>query len=386
MLRFKQFISEDASHNHAKGVSAEIHTGYHLMAQHGIPVTDHRDPEAMTKADQENRRRLGDDRHDKVKANSGKIASAIGEYLKTKGVTIPGKKGKTKIDLAKSQPGSKVSWTSQAGDIGRATGHDEGQENPSDIVLTHHDGKNKIPVGVSLKYGKNPGLRSPGHGDMQKMLNTDKLKDSEGKSLTDKINDEKRKIGEKVDQHITPLLKSTKVGDRKDETKLRKRQHESGEVHDPKFSDAVDKGFSAANEHRKKMAKHYADAFNHPENDHHTRRAFVKRMMGIEDTKFPVIKAHYDEKKDKVHVSDPKEQFENMDTHFHHYSAEAGGEKSDGKSGITIYGHHHDGTKHKIFSIQHKFSSGAYTGEVNSSGQAGAAVKKYGESPYKGEH
>lgn len=386
MLRFKQFIIENASHNHAKGVSAEIHTGYHLMVQHGIPVTDHRDPDAMSKADQENRNRLGDEKHDTVKANSGAIAKAIGDHLRTKGVSVPGKKGKMKIDLNKSQPGSKVSWTSQAGDIGRATGHDEGQENPSDIVITHHDGKRKTPVGVSLKYGKNPGLRSPGHGDMQKMLQTDKIKDKDGKSLTDKINAEKDKIGEKIDKHVTPLLKSKSVKDKKAETKLRKIQHESGEVDDPKFNDAVEKGFSEANQHRKNMAKHYATAFNHSTNTHEHRRAFVRRMMGIEDTKFPVIKAHYDEKKNKVHVTDPKEQFDNMDTHFHHYSAEAGGEGSDGKSGITIYGHHHDGTKHKIFSIQHKFSSGAYSGEVNSSGQAGAAVKKFGENPYKGEH
>ena len=151
MLTFREhldldFLAEDVSPND-KGVLHELLTGKAL--NNG----EHMSPEAKSE-------------HDKIKSritdeeyqNHVKMAEGTAHALRKKFGDI-----------------KSAHWSSKPGDIAKITGvHETQQENPSDIILKHHDGGH---TGVSLKitqkkHQKIP-VGNPGIGQTDKALGTD---------------------------------------------------------------------------------------------------------------------------------------------------------------------------------------------------------------------
>jgi hypothetical protein len=379
MQKFKFWMNESVNHltesiNDAKGKTSEIATADALAAR-GIKMVHYRDPEKGSEIEMAKQKsKLGNKLHKEVLKNSAKIADAIHAHIKsTHG-----------IDIDDAGPRSSVAWTSQAGDIGRHTGHDEGQENPSDIVVSHDHGRTVSHFGWSLKYGKQPGLRSPGHKDMQDTLGMNKenrakingqsdWKESGRKGLV-------RRIGERVQQETSRVLKSKAKKDQKYEARQRLKDHESGEAHDPEFHEAYTKAVNASSAMRSNLIKHYHHGFNDATQEQ--RKTFVGKMMGISDTNFPVYKAHYDEKKDKVHVShpagdfdaahDPKKGKSHVVDYFSRHASEDGGQGTT----MHIYARTNTNDHHKVMSIQVKHNSGVYSPVGFSVGALGAGFKK----------
>ena len=374
MLRFKQFVTESVllyeSDNDAKGKTAEIHTAFALSHHHGIPVADYREKlKGISSVDAEQKKKLGEKKHQEIKDNTQKIAQAVTEHIKKH----------HKVDISKVEKHSSVAWTSQAGDIGKHTGHDEGQENPSDIIISHHDGKKMRHFGVSIKYGKAPGLRSPGHKDMQNILN---MPDEHRKTISRAQKHISDRVEHELGGHLSGSTKITK----KKELKKRIKDHESGKKHDSEVAAAHKKASDASLAIRSNIISHYHRAFNSATPAQ--RAKFVRKMLGAEKSKFTVLKAHYNEKNGKVHVSNPAEEFDKFHKHVESYHSEHEGDKpgqENKATSHTIYAKmkndHPDGKTWKkgqsvkIFTHQQKHHSGVFTPVGGNIGAPGAALK-----------
>jgi hypothetical protein len=372
MLKFKQYIlnekaGETGNINDAKGKTNEIETAKGLAAVADSHPIDYRGE--LERSHHINNRAhdiLGDEYHSKVKDNTHAAIPHILHHLKTH----------YDMDLSKPQKDTKVAWTSQDGDIKAFTGKDD-PGNPSDVMI-RHGGKH---VGISCKYGKNPGLGSPGHGALQKTLGMPK---EEGDSINRMKKHLTSRVHEVLSSHIDPSLKSN---DKKNQLKKYIAQDKEGLL-EPHVQKSVDAAASASTAIRANMVSKYAKHFNAA--DPGTKEKFVRHMLNVQKTVHPMIKVHVDEK-GKTTIADPHKEFENFHSHVNTdhpsggYEAVHDHDQTAGKTPTQMHIHAHmkgHDKPVKVATMQIKHNSGLYTATGASIGAAGSSLKKFGKAPY----
>ena len=160
MLSFKDFITEAAKGGQgavaaSKGVAYETALSRGLT-HHGGFAEQHKDENGMTAEQAHGHTMAKLPEHEKkhIEKSIDPSVKAIRAHL-AKEHGIPEK-----------DPIS-VHWTSKPGQVAKTTGHAGDHSNPSDLVI--HHGKSNKHVGLSLKFGSKPGLRSPGLEDLHKL-------------------------------------------------------------------------------------------------------------------------------------------------------------------------------------------------------------------------
>lgn len=237
-------------------------------------------------------------------------------------------------------------WTSKPGQVAKVTKQKE-ENNPADGVVTNSRGQH---LGISFKYGENPGLRSPGLKDLA--------------TLTGHKHNQ-----EDIDEHKDSLVKMMGKHVSADTQKLRHREFRAAQKN-PKAAKQVEAVKEASRQYRSKMASDYASAFNNQTREHHTHA--VRRLLNAESTPTPVIKVHHDPVKNTTSISDPVREFNNLDAKTKKYSAKASGTK------MHIYAHTHDGETHHVATVGIKDKNSPMTnivGAVVHGSGYGEAVK-----------
>lgn len=378
MIRFKTFsIQLDESkrsggqseENDPKAKVNETETALHLARMHGATAVDYRKPgETASDINKSAKAKLSPERATAVTAHSQSLAQHITDHLRDH----------HGIDLAKGGKNTKVAWTSQAGDVEKFSGKKD-DNNPADIMVKHGDGH---AIGFSLKYGKKPGLASPGHERMQSLLKMPK-------ESREKITRARKAVQERVTQELehTGHISAPTVGAKKKQYKALVAAHENGTA-TPDQSKALDRAHGATNAIRSNMASRYAQSFNDlgdHKAGHAQKTKFVRSMLNAEKTANPLYHAHVAEKTGKVTIKNPQQQFDNMHSHVKRYYAKHGDENEQGGTTFHIYAETHGGTHHKICSVQMKHNSSVYSSIGASVGAAGAGVEHLGKKPYAGD-
>jgi len=342
MLRFTQFVVEDfdfilessgsGSDAANKGPAFELS----LMRQaHGGKHPDkHPNEEGLSPAEahKEYHGRLSAERSKEIETAAKGAHQVLRDHLE-------------KTKFAKKNEPISATWTSKPGQLARTTGNKKDKDNPGDTVLTNARGKH---IAVSIKYGANPGLRSPGLKDISKMLKHPHDQDS-------------------IDSHkegLTKMMGSHVRGSTQAERNNEFREAEKN----PKAAAKVAKVKAESHNFRSGLASQYASAFNTnlSHSDHHD---VVRRLLNAEPSGTKLIKLHHNPKTGTTSISDPVDEFERIHANTHHYSAEARGAK------MHIYSHTHDGRKLHIATLSIKDKSSPMT-NIAGSVQTGSGYKK----------
>jgi len=424
VLRFKQFITENAaqsdSHDYEHGEDRtqndptaktnEITVGQHIAKAAG-GVLQHSRSEGKSPDDilKETKKTLGNAKHaEVVKASQRHADDCINHLEKEHGIKIGAKNTHTTVH-----------WTSQAGDIGKATEgrHNDDQSNPSDIVISHTDEHGTVHHhGISLKYGASPGVKNPGIGSMMndtgvkeedqgkiKRAMMAKRKDSEG-------NDAPGHLAHRLHQELlghhdyqNPDGKTTKAFIKKKVSALTKeldrrrkankaagkdQDHDShkwtNELQD--FAPRHDRASAASRSLRSNAIGKMAAAFNKNANkvkqkgDKKARgkqSEQVKSLLNSSTSKsgMRVMLSHHNPAKGTTENHNPSDHFDKTDAMIHHYSIRHGTGDSSNSSTATIMAHPtHDHAGIPVATLGLKHNSGLATGVV---GNTSKPTKKW---------
>lgn len=320
---YEEFLSEElktGSKANSAGVAFETKTLKRLNG--GQHPKLHPDENGMSPEEAHNHHssNIEPEEHAKVESGAQQAHHAIIEHMVKTGFV-----GSTK-------EGVSTHWTSKPGQVSKVTGKDE-KNNPADGVVTNKEGRH---LGISFKYGENPGLRSPGLKDLASLTGH-----SHNQS---RIDDHKKSLVKMMGKHVTSENQSE-----------RNKQFREAEKN-PKAAKHVEAVKNASREFRSQMASDYATAFNQQSHEHHQHA--VRRLLNAEATDTPVIKVHHDPKKNKTSISDPVGEFSKLDSKTSHYTAKASGTK------MHVYAHTHDGETHHIATIGIKDKSSPMTNIV----------------------
>jgi len=237
-----------------------------------------------------------------------------------------------------------ATWTSRPGQLSKVSGHAGDKNNPGDALLSTSKGKH---FAISLKVGEKPGLRSPGLKDLNKM----------GKIPEHRAAESQRNI----DTHKEHLVAMANRGSGKSKLITGSNQNERNTQFralekSPQHADRVAKVKKASSDFRSGLASHYATHFNNL--SHEDKTHAVKRLMNAEETPTPVIKAHYDTKKNKVNISSPHDEFNTMHSKVKHYNFSSKG------TYMHVHAEDQNGKQHHIAKISFKDKSSPMTNIV----------------------
>jgi hypothetical protein len=237
-----------------------------------------------------------------------------------------------------------ATWTSRPGQLSKVSGHAGDKNNPGDALLSTSRGKH---FAISLKVGEKPGLRSPGLKDLNKMA---KIPEHIASTKQHEIDTHKESLvglANKGTGKAKPI-----TGTNQNERNTQFRAIEKSPAH-AKNVEAVKK---SSLDFRTGLASHYAGHFS--KLSHADKSHAVQRLMNAEETPTPVIKAHYDTKKNKVHISSPVGEFKNMHekTRNYHFSSKG--------TYMHVHAEDHNGKMHHIAKISFKDKSSPMTNLV----------------------
>lgn len=237
-----------------------------------------------------------------------------------------------------------ATWTSRPGQLSKVTGHAGDKNNPGDTLLSTSKGKH---FAISLKVGEKPGLRSPGLKDLNKMAKIPEHTANESQHA--------------IDTHKEHLVSMANKGTGKNKLITGTNQNERNAQFraiekSPEHSERVAKVKKASSDFRTGLASHYATHFNNL--SHEDKTTAVKRLMNAEETPTPVIKAHYDTKKNKVNISNPHEEFNTMHSKVKHYNFSSKG------TYMHVHAEDANGKQHHIAKISFKDKSSPMTNIV----------------------
>jgi hypothetical protein len=237
-----------------------------------------------------------------------------------------------------------ATWTSRPGQLAKVSGHAGDKNNPGDALLSTSKGKH---FAISLKVGEKPGLRSPGLKDLNKMA---KVPEHDAEVKQTEIDTHKESlvgIANKGSGKSKPI-----TGTNQNDRNTQFRAIEKSPEHATKVA-AIKK---SSQDFRSGLATHYANHFS--KLSHADKSSAVQRLMNAEETPTPVIKAHYDTKKNKVHISSPVGEFNTMHekTRNYHFSSKG--------TYMHVHAEDHNGKMHHIAKISFKDKSSPMTNIV----------------------
>jgi len=237
-----------------------------------------------------------------------------------------------------------ATWTSRPGQLSKVSGHAGDKNNPGDALLSTSKGKH---FAISLKVGEKPGLRSPGLKDLNKMA---KIPEHHAEVKQAEIDTHKESlvgIANKGAGKSKPI-----TGTNQNDRNTQFRAIEKSPEHATKVA-AIKK---SSQDFRSGLATHYANHFS--KLSHVDKSHAVQRLMNAEETPTPVIKAHYDTKKNKVHISSPVGEFNTMHekTRNYHFSSKG--------TYMHVHAEDHNGKMHHVAKISFKDKSSPMTNIV----------------------
>lgn len=157
MLKFSNFMLEAAAGAEidAKGKLHELLVGHYLQGGKHMEKHADKNGDSPEEAFNKIKQRVSPEDFSQINARAKAAAEDIKSHFASRG-----------------KPISKVSWTSQPGDIERATGIKASQhDDPSDIILHHSDGTHTgISLKVSDKKNKKVPIANIGAGTMDKQV------------------------------------------------------------------------------------------------------------------------------------------------------------------------------------------------------------------------
>lgn len=320
---YEEFLSEElktGSKANSAGVAFETKVLRNLNG--GQHPKLHPDENGMTPAEAHAHHtgNLEPEHHAQVESGAAQAHQVVREHLVKSGFL------KSKNEAVDTH------WTSKPGQVSKVTGKEE-KNNPADGVVTNKKGQH---VGISFKYGENPGLRSPGLKDLAKITGHEHNQKQ--------IDEHKKNLVKMMGEHVTSSKQSEQ-----------NKQFRAAEK-EPKAAKHVEAVKEASRQFRTKMASDYATAFNKQSHEHHG--VAVRRLLNAESSDTPVIKVHHDPKKNKTTISDPVSEFNKLHSNTSHYSAAASGTK------MHVYAHSHEGKKYHIATIGIKDKSSPMTNIV----------------------
>jgi hypothetical protein len=234
-----------------------------------------------------------------------------------------------------------TTWTSKPGQLSRTVGVDD-PDNPSDIVLSTRDRSKH--VGVSLKFGEKPGLRSPGVKDLSSMAGI--------KHFQPDIDSHKEELVKDMGKHVSGVNQNE-----------RNDQYRAAEKGSPAAKTAAAKVKSKSLMFRSSMAARYAAGFS--KLSHEKATDAVRRLMNAEKTNTNYIKLSHNPKNGKTDISDPVADFDKMHGKVKKYHFSSKGMYTD------VHAEDKDGNLHHVLRIGIKDKSSPMTNIVGSVAHAG---------------
>jgi len=232
-------------------------------------------------------------------------------------------------------------WTSKPGQLSRTVGVED-RDNPSDIVLSN---KNKSEhVGISLKFGENPGLRSPGVKDLAALTGI--------RHFQSEIDAHKENLIKQMGKHVS--------GANQNERNNQFRTAEKGSPAAKKAAAAVK---SESLLFRSSMASRYAAGASKLTHEQATNT--IRRLMNAEETNTNYLKLSHNPKNGKTEISDPVADFKKMHNNVKKYFFTSSG------SYMHVHALDKNGEKHHILKVNIKDKSSPMTNIVGSVAHAG---------------
>lgn len=234
-----------------------------------------------------------------------------------------------------------TTWTSKPGQLSRTVGVED-PDNPSDIVLSN---KNKSEhVGISLKFGEKPGLRSPGVKDLASMTGI--------KHFQPEIDAHKEELVKHMGKHV----KGSNQNERNDEYRAAEKGSPAA-----KKAAALVKQKSLA--FRSSMASRYAAGAS--KLSHEKATDTVRRLMNAEKTNTRYLKLSHNPKNGKTEISDPIADFDKMHSKVKKYHFSSNGMYMD------VHAEDKKGNLHHVARVGIKDKSSPMTNIVGSVAHAG---------------
>jgi hypothetical protein len=234
-----------------------------------------------------------------------------------------------------------TTWTSKPGQLSRTVGVDD-PDNPSDIVLSTRDRSKH--VGVSLKFGEKPGLRSPGVKDLSSMAGI--------KHFQSDIDSHKEELVKDMGKHVSGANQNE-----------RNDQYRAAEKGSPAAKTAAAKVKSKSLMFRSSVAARYAAGFS--KLSHEKATDAVRRLMNAEKTNTNYIKLSHNPKNGKTDISDPVADFDKMHGKVKKYHFSSKGMYTD------VHAEDKEGNLHHVLRIGIKDKSSPMTNIVGSVAHAG---------------
>lgn len=344
MITFKQLIAEAAEITalyeakaaednesgkkaDAKGKAFEIEFARNMHPKKQYP-THYRDEDGKRPEEiaAHLRELFGDERYNQISEHARIAAEHYRDHLHEQG------------HLKRSENPDIIAWTSQRSDHKSFTGKEDPNAN-ADVMFR----KGRKYRGISLKYGAKPGLRSPGIKDLSAMM---------------KVNHEA--VQNQIDGHMDDVHEGMKKHIKSTTAKARHEEFKEIVANgSPAAKKAAEVALQKSRDFRAGMVHTYVNGFNKLKPEEALNA--VRRLSSSENTMFDHDKVHFDDKKGKVHISHPVNDFATIQSKVKHFSAEARG------GYMIVHAHGHDGKKHQLLrvSIKNK-SSSPYTNIVGS--------------------
>jgi hypothetical protein len=327
-LLSQDLLSEEASKGAAtnsQGVAFEAAMSKELHHKKQF-AEQHPNEEGMSAAEahKHHMNNLSHEMQGNIAAGAKKAAEALREHLHEHGIFDKNEKLTT-------------TWTSKPGQLSKTVGVED-KDNPSDIVLSSKD-KTKH-IGASLKFGDKPGLRSPGVKDLSKLASIPHFQNE-------------------IDAHKEELAKDMgRYGKGETQTERHNAYRQSEKSNNPKELAAVAKVKAKSLAFRATMASRYAAGLSKLSHDKATDA--VRRLMNAEETKTHYIKVSHNPKNGKTHISDPVQEFKDINSKVKKYHFSGHGMYTD------IHAEDKQGELHHIARIGIKDKSSPMTNIVGS--------------------
>lgn len=268
-----------------------------------------------------------------ISAGAKKASEALREHLHEHGIFDKNEKLTT-------------TWTSKPGQLSKTVGVED-KDNPSDIVLSNKD-KSKH-VGISLKFGEKPGLRSPGVKDLSKIAGI--------KHFQDEIDSHKEELAKDMGSYGGGASQS----ERNDSYRAAEKSS------NPKALATVAKVKAKSLAFRSMMASRYAAGLSNLPAD--KAKDAVRRLMNAEETNTKYIKVSHNPKTGKTDISDPVQEFKDMHEKVKKYHFSSHGMYTD------IHAEDKQGNLHHIARIGIKDKSSPMTNIVGAVAHASGYKK-----------
>lgn len=322
-------VEESGSAANSQGVAFETALTRELHHK-GTFADQHPNEDGMSaeEAHRHHMNNLSNDMQMKVANGARSAAQALREHLHDNGYFDNKEKLQT-------------TWTSKPGQLSKTVGKDD-PNNPSDIVLSKKDKSEHL--GISLKFGEKPGLRSPGLKDMASMSGI--------KHFQSEIDAHKEELVKDMGKHVT--------GSSQNERNDAYRAAEKGS---PAAKKAAAKVKMKSLLFRGTMATRYAAGFSKLTQERATDA--VRRLMNAEKTSTRYIKLSHNPKNGKTDISDPIADFDKMNKKVKKYHFSSKGMYVD------VHAEDKDGNLHHVLRMGIKDKSSPMTNIVGSVAHAG---------------